>query len=128
MIPQILLSCYELLHGQQDPVFRDKIYEPVGIVLLVSTVVLSFFYYYGLNGVSAKYGRTWPHWGGVLIANAVLNLASVFLICYRAEMPDGLGTATLLLGVINAVYAAVGFFLASLVLKWGSPNARCTPF
>jgi hypothetical protein len=128
MLPKILVFCYELLHGTQDPVFRDQIYEPAGIALLISTVLLVFCYYYGINGLRARFSRTWPHWSGFLILNAIVNVGSILWIASRAEGIKVFGMPTLLLCFINAVYAALGFFIASAVFKWGSPNARRTPF
>lgn len=127
MLPNILIFFYELFHGSQDPVFRDEIYEPTGTVLMVSTLILLGIYYYGFNGIRAKFNKTWPHWGSFLIINMALNMLSVLFIAHRTNGVDLWGAPTLLLCLINAGYAAVCFCLASLIFKLGSPHASHTP-
>jgi hypothetical protein len=120
---------YALLHGQQDPIFEDKIYQPVGMMLLLSTLFIVVIYYFGFNGLRAKFSKK-GYWYVFLISDMILNFLAVIFIV-RALGGDHAGPfsfATLLLCLINAFYAGIVFFVFSSVLKMGSPHARRTPF
>jgi len=120
---------YALLHGQQDPIFEDKIYQPVGIMLLLSTLFIVGIYYFGFNGLRAKFS-TRRSWYAFLTFDVVLNfLAVIFIVrALGGGHADPFSFATLLLCLINALYTAIVFFVFSIILKMGSPNARRTPF
>jgi hypothetical protein len=128
MLPTFLVWLYEVLHGQQEnPVYRDEIYKSVGIGLIVTTLALTVVYYYILNGLWARFGRTWPNWIAFLILNVLINAALVLWITSNNDV-EVFTMTTLLLCLINALYAGFGFFLSSILFKWGSPHARRTPF
>jgi hypothetical protein len=126
MFPNAFTALYELLHGNQDPVFREQIYVPVGIILVISTLLICVLYYYFLNGLRAKFNKK-GHWIVALVCNAVLNIVSVLWVSTWQTDTQNIGTAILILCLINALYAAIAFTIASLIFKWGSPHASYTP-
>jgi peptidoglycan biosynthesis protein MviN/MurJ (putative lipid II flippase) len=126
MFPRAITTAYEFLHGKQDAVFRDEIYVPVGTILVISTIVLCVLYYYFLNGLRARFNRT-RHWALTLLLNVVLNTVAVAWISYGLSDDANFETAVLILCLVDALYAALAFTVASFALKWLSPHASCTP-
>jgi hypothetical protein len=126
MFPKAFTMAYELLHGKQDAIFRDEIYVPVGTILVISTLVLCALYYYFLNGLRARFNRT-GHWATTLLLNVLLNIVAVVWVSYGLSDDANFGTAVLILCLIDGLYAAIAFTLASLAFKWLSPHARYTP-
>jgi hypothetical protein len=129
MLETFFVTLFELLHGNQNnPAFRESVYFPAGVWLLLLTSVTVIFYYYVLNVVWARYSKTWPHWTIVAISSVLLNCVAVLLV--ERAVPDlallSPGSVSLLL--VDALYAFVAFFLLSMIAKWPSPNARRTPF
>ena len=125
MFPNAFTKMYELFLGQQDPVFREQIYATVGIILVISTLLMCVLYYYFLNGLRARFNRR-GHWIVALVCNVLLNIASVVWVSIWQTDAGDIGTAILLLCLINALYAAIAFIVASLLFKWGSPHASYT--
>jgi len=128
MLPDIVNFLYELLHGDQDPVYEDKIYLTAAITLVLSALALGIIFYYLLNGFRAKYSKTWPWWWLFLIATVVFNFVSVLFIAHDFPPAEAFSAVTFGLCFINAAYSAVVFFFLSLLLKLVSPHASKTPF
>jgi hypothetical protein len=126
MFPNAFTTIYELLHGKQQPIFREQIYATIGIILVISTLVICGLYYYLLNGLRARFNKR-AHWSAALMLNVLLNIASVVWVSTAQTDTGDIGTAILILCFINAFYAAIAFLVASLLFKWGSPHASCTP-
>ena len=76
MFPNAFTTIYELLHGKQEPVFREQIYAPVGVILVISTLLLCALYYYFLNGLRARFNKR-THWSIALVCNVLLNATAV---------------------------------------------------
>jgi hypothetical protein len=124
---------YELLIGKPEPpmetpLYRSEIFPDVGgVSLLLITVLMVLFYYYGLNHVmrTARFSH-WYHWLGVLILNAVVAFSFAIYYCRANEVtPD---SYVYWFAFANAFYSALFFFLFSLLFKWRSYNAARTPF
>jgi hypothetical protein len=121
---------YEFLHDSQSPVYEDKVYFTVGIWLILTTLLIGVIFYCVVNRLRAKYYKRWPHWGGCLILNMVIGFLVPIIIVHSLgdDQIGAFSPDTLLLSLINMLYAAVFFFLASMVLKWFSLSAKYTPF
>ena len=128
MLSDVVVFLYTFLHGEQDPVYEDRIYFAAAVVLTLSALAFGIVFYYVLNGFRAKYSKTWPWWCSFLFATALVNFASVFFIAHDSPPAEALSWPTLTLSMINAGYSAVAFFFISLLLKLWSPNASRTPF
>jgi hypothetical protein len=127
MLLRVFTFLFEFVMGRQEPVFRDQIYEPVGAVLIISTILLTLFFYYLVNGLRARFGKT-SHWGTVMACDAVFNVIAVLWISFRSVTTQPAAIPVVFLSLLDGFYAAMAFIIASLVFKWGSPNARRTPF
>jgi hypothetical protein len=109
--------------------FQNKIYPEIGIYFIFVTVVMALFFYYYLN---ARFGRYYTLKSWLLILG--LNSGIVWLVTYlraktilQGHVID-VSKQLLWIGIINAVYAALLFFVISVLIKWASPMGKRTPF
>ncbi len=124
----LYISCFELLHGRQDPVFRDYVYVPAGTGLLLISLLVALVFYYVVNGFRARFNRTRPHWFVAALVAVSLNILLLGVIEKQAPDLRLSSPASLNLFLIDALYAAIAFFCVSVLVKWFSPHARHTPF
>jgi hypothetical protein len=109
--------------------FQNRIYPEIGLYLLGITLLFSLIYYYWLNGRFGRY-YTLRSWLVVL----VVCFLTVWIVTYfRANVlldrpVIDVSKHLLWIGIINAIYSAILFFLFALVFKWGSPMGKRTPF
>ena len=127
MFAQIMTSLYEVFYSRQDPVFRDEIYPSIGLWLLLSTLALVIAFYYGLNWARAKYSKS-GYWWCFLLISVCINAFIVLFVAAKTDAVSWHDLDVITLAGLNAAYAGVAFFVASFLLKWRSPHARCTPF
>jgi FtsH-binding integral membrane protein len=128
MYQQAIIWFFETIHGNQDPIFRERVYIPLGAAILLITLLTAITFYYGLNLRRARFNRLWPHWGATLAVNAVCCFLATWIIAVsQGVLSSAPLAATILLSLIAAFYAAIGFYLASFVMKPLSPNASNTP-
>ena len=129
----IFTALYELIIGQQglpELLHRAGAYSSVGSLMLT----LSFFgmtvYYYVIN--HPRFNK-WSHW---LLTIGVISLIN-FLIAYfiadgvvwQSEgTVDGYIIQMITFGLANLIWTIVFSFLFSMCLKWGSRNAKYSPF
>jgi hypothetical protein len=128
MLQGLLSSVYGLLHGAQGPLFTEQIYPQIGAALLGLTLLSGLLYYYVFGWTTATLNMT-RHWVIALVINAVLCMVTVVGIS-RFELGgfDVDAPIVMSLVLIQGLYAALLFVIMSALIKWGSPNARCTPF
>lgn len=128
MIQDVFSTLYGFLHGAQGPIFTEQIYPQVGAALLVITVVAAALYYYWLGWTTATLNML-RHWFIALAINSafcmltVLGVSRLVLGGWDVDAP-----IVFTLSLIQALYAALLFTVTSVVIKWGSPHARRTPF
>jgi hypothetical protein len=128
MYQQAIIWFFEAMHGNQDPIFREQVYIPLGSAIILITLLTAVTFYYGMNLRRAWFNRPWPHWGATLAVNAVCCFVATWSIAvYQGALSSAPLAATILLSLIAALYAAIGFYLASLIMKPLSPNASSTP-
>jgi hypothetical protein len=109
--------------------FQNRIYADAGLWLLVLSIGFSVIYYYYLN---RRFGRYYSL--GAWFVLLFISSLSVWLATWirtRAILQDpsiDVSRQVLWMGLINAFYGAILFFLLALVLKWASPMGKRTPF
>jgi hypothetical protein len=119
----VLASLYELLHGtQSDPVYRDRIYLQAFTALIALTLAAAGVFYFVIGWVTARFILL-RHWTLCLIASSLLNAAAASAVAYQHN-----GGWNLPLAAAQAFYAAAAFTAVSAIFKFGSPNARRTPW
>ncbi|MBC8152639.1 MAG: hypothetical protein H7Z72_06990 [Bacteroidetes bacterium] len=124
----MFVSIYELWLGQNnDPIYADEIFTPVGLITLFVSLALAVIYYLGLGRWKAVFHRT-PQWVITLVVAAVFAFGYALFYAKdrtQADETDGYMTG---FGAVNAIYALIYFFVFSIGLKGFSIFARRTPF
>ncbi|MCB9018133.1 MAG: hypothetical protein H6544_05985 [Prevotellaceae bacterium] len=130
--------------GTQDYT-NPNVFNKIGLLVLLISLVLSFVYYYVLN--SAKWNRWW-HWLIVMFVCGIVNFY-VGVQSVLADFLDGnIGDCLMytrdenseiisqlinesdcwMFGVANMIVSMIFFFVLSFVIKWKSTNCKHTPF
>ena len=123
----IFSTVYGLLHGAQGPLFMDQIYPQSATALLVWSLIAAVVYYYVVGWFTATLNMP-RHWMVTLAVNSAVCMFTVLAICRFAIGTFDVGAPVLTLVLIQGLYAALLFVVLSAIIKWGSPNARRTPF
>ena len=124
----MFVSLYELWLGQNnDPIYADEIFTPVGLITLLVSLLLAAIFYLILGRWRSVFDGIGP-W--VITLVVVLIFAFAYAMWYAmdrtgADESDGYMTG---LGGVNALYAAIYFFVFSILLKRFSIFAKHTPF
>jgi len=113
--------------GFSGDIYDLFLYQKYGLVLFLSVITLVFAYYKLMD--KPKFAKI-LYWFIVLLIAVLFNF--VFLLTdARAELTaagfdyDG---EYLNLAIINAIYAAILFFITSLAVKYSSVNTSKIPF
>lgn len=128
MMQEWFASTYELVHGLQDtPLYADAIYPQMGAMLLISALAAAGIYYYVIGWRSARFVML-RHWTVALILNSIASMAIAWVVGWSLFGAWAIPGPMLRLVFIQGLYAAAAFALMSVLVKWGSRNARRTPF
>jgi hypothetical protein len=127
MVQDLFAAMYGLLHGAQGPLYIEHVYPQSGAALLGWTVITVSVYYYVVGWVSAEYNMT-RHWFVTLALNSAVSMMTALAVCRFAFGSWDLEAPVVTFTLIQGLYAALFFVVLSLAVKWGSPNARRTPF
>ena len=112
---------------------KINIFSLVGIITLIITIVLCFAYYYLIN--HPRFNRWWS-WLIVLITAAVINFGIAFGLTFSDNLNDNISSDIadisyfncLGFGFTNVIVSSLYFVIISLIIKWGSRNAKYSPF
>ena len=128
---------YELFGYVQD--FSEDLYEtgvnfPVGILMVLISAAGMAVYYYVVN--HPKFNR-WIHWLLVVGVLALINFGIAWamsdgaLFNYYFEVNQELPYPAMdfvTYSLVNAIWSVVFSFIFSMCMKWGSTNAKHSPF
>lgn len=109
--------------------FQNKVYPDIGLYLAGVTLITVLIYYYYLNAKFGRYYSIW-FWFLTLLSNSII----IFLITYMRTQSIlnspvcNINRHILYISFINAFFAALLFFIMSLIVKWKSPMGKKTPF
>lgn len=121
-------TLYELILGQNnDPIYRDEIFTPVGTITFFAALLLAALFYLGLGRWKAVFHRP-VHW--VIALAIMLAFAYGYAVGYALDRTGEASTDSYMngFGAVNALYASIEFLLFSILLKRFSIFARRTPF
>lgn len=125
---EFFYSIYDLLFRSEltDGMADENLCGPIGLSMVLITVILMTLYYYVLNSVRFS-KRKW--WFALVAIIAVIN----FII--GLAVPKSILTGQIansvefwLFPLINAALSVVLAFVWSMIIKWGSKHGRRTPF
>lgn len=119
---------YELLLGQNDdPIYVENIFTPVGVLTLLVTLALAVAFYLLLGRWRAVFHRT-PHWIITLVVVAIFAYAyAVYYALDQTNLPES-DSYMQGFGGVNLLYALIEFSIFSILLKRFSIFAKRTPF
>lgn len=131
MLNEFFASIYETFHYSNEfsgDLYNENIYQILGVVLLLSSILIPFLYYKVIDKV---------HFAKLLIWGIVVLIAVVFNFAFAYIYPNnlfvGLGLEYdsndyLSIAIVNAILALVLTFIFSLIFKNISTNTKKIPF
>ena len=127
MLLSVFSSLYEVFIGENPdyPEYREGIFSSVGLLTFLLAAVLAAIFYVGLGRWRPVFEKR-VHWVITLVLAALIG----FLLAYT-QAKGTLGATdsyTTRFALFNALYAAIYFFLFSILFKRFSVFARHTPF
>ena len=123
----LFTSLYEVFIGENPdyPEYREGIFSSVGLLTFLLGAVAAAIFYVALGRWKPVFEKP-VHWVITLVLTALIG----FLLAYT-QARGTLGATdsyTMRFALFNALYAAVYFFLFSILFKRFSIFARHTPF
>ena len=132
-------NLYELfgltwIEGFSNDMFDNGFYNPIGLVMFISIVVVGLAYYYVIN--HPRWNR-WFWWLLIGLLLAVANSITAWVMAdsmlvklyTEAEMVMPYGIPQFLpFCVIAGALTLFFFFVFSFIIKWGSRNCKHSPF
>ena len=116
------------LDNFSDDLYNNHLYIPVGLTLILSSLVLVGVYYYVIN--HPRFNR-WFHWLGYVAVIGVINFGVAYYTSYdtisRLYEQDPYQTQYYTFGLVNFLYALLFSLLFSYLLRWWSINCATTP-
>ncbi|MBQ7691158.1 MAG: hypothetical protein IJT30_08240 [Muribaculaceae bacterium] len=123
------VSAYESIYSVQgfsDQFFNADLYDMIPLLTIVIPWAAAGIYYYAINSV--RFDR-WYHWLVVLAVVMVVTPIVGYLI--NSSKFDELGVSyvaeSITFELVNMVWAALLFVVASFSIRWWSSNCRHTP-
>ncbi|KAA9331437.1 hypothetical protein F0P96_14430 [Hymenobacter busanensis] len=113
--------------SSETPVYREVIFPNIGLLNIGITLALLVLFYLVINRYMrvATFSRP-RHWALFLGLNALI--AFVIVIAQANGQNVESHSYIYWLALLNAIYAAVFFFILSLIFRKLSVNASTTPF
>lgn len=120
-------SLYQLFLGvNDDPTYEETIFGTVGLVTVLTSIGLAAIFYLLINRWKSVFnGRI--HW--IILLFLVMILGFTFAVMFSkagTEMP--MDNYMIVFGVVNLFFAALIFFLVSILFKRWSIFAKNNPF
>ncbi|GAA4447898.1 hypothetical protein GCM10023189_04940 [Nibrella saemangeumensis] len=121
-------SLYELWLGQNnDPIFADEIFTPVGMLTLLFALIVAAVFYLLLGRWKPVFDNT-THWIITLVVVAIFGFVYALQYAKDRTGADEADSYMQGFGGINALYAVIFFTIFSALLKRFSIFAKRTPF
>lgn len=127
-------ALYELITSQETDLskllYDNKIYIPVGIVMLLLSLGGMVIYYYVIN--HPRFCR-WYHWFLTAFVFCLVNFAVAYLMADGVVWDtygttDGFVLQIITFAFANAFWTLLFSFAFSMGVKWKSTNAKHSPF
>ena len=116
------------LDNFSDDVYNSRLYIPIGLTLMLSSLALVGVYYYVIN--HPRFNR-WFHWLIYVGAIGVINFGIAYYMSYSTISElyerDPYQAQYYTFGLVNFLYALVFSLLFSYAIRWWSINCSTTP-
>ncbi|MBR1804314.1 MAG: hypothetical protein IJ775_05360 [Muribaculaceae bacterium] len=123
------VMAYESIYavaGYSDQLYNLGLYDMIPLITIAVAWAVAGIYYYGINSV--RFDR-WYHWL-VMLALAML-LAPIVGYMVNSHIFDENGLSyvaeSLTFELVNMMWTALLFIVASFSMRWWSTNCRHTP-
>lgn len=132
-------NLYELfgltwIPGFSEDMYKNGFYNPIGIVMFVSVVIVGLLYYYVIN--HPRWNR-WFWWLLIGLVLALCNMVSAWVMADSmlvklysdAEMVMPYDIVEFLpFSLVAGLLSLFFYFVFSFIIKWGSRNCKHSPF
>lgn len=127
---------YEMIsyfEGFSDVMYENSLYIAIGFCMVLIPIVVLTLYYYVVN--SRRFNRWWQ-WLLLVIIICAVNFGIAFGVSYNgiydvfgtAEVGFPLVASCVGFAFIDVLWTFVISFVWSMIVKWGSPQCKWTPF
>ena len=131
---------------QTQLIDNDIVYNKIGLIALgISFLLVLAYYYWPLN--HPRFNRWWS-WLIIFLSSSIINLFIGYAITYRDFSNGSIGDCLMytrdqsgqiishliyesdcwMFGVSNFIVSAIFFIALTFIFKWGSRNAKYSPF
>ena len=123
------VNAYEAVYavsGFSDQLYNLGLYETIPLITIAVAWAMAGIYYYAINSV--RFDR-WYHWLVMLALVVLIAPIAGYAVNSHVFDENGLSYATesLTFEMVNMMWAAVLFVVASFSMRWWSTNCRHTP-
>jgi len=117
---------YISINNFSDNMFTSGTYVPVGLIMIISSLLSELFYYFFLSSYGNFYKRI--YWFSWMVLIAVIN----FIVAYSFSLSTIGLEATFLeyftFSMVNVLWTMIFCFVFSIAFKFKSIKASRTPF
>lgn len=123
------VPAYEMVYavsGFSDQLYNLGLYDTIPLITIAVAWAAAGIYYYAINSV--RFDR-WYHWLVMLALVAVIAPIAGYAVNTHLFDENGLSyvAESLTFEMVNMMWAAVLFVVASFSVRWWSTNCRHTP-
>ena len=131
---QKLYEMFGYNQGFSDNLYNTGTYSPIGILMFAISLVGMAIYYYAIN--HPRFNR-WYNWLFVVLILCAINLGIAFFKAYSViegvfqQQNQAVPYPTMNFiefSLTNVFWTIISCLLLSLIIKWGSTNAKYSPF
>ena len=116
------------LDNFSDDLYNARLYIPIGLTMLLSSLALMGVYYYVIN--HPRFNR-WYHWLLYVVLIGLLNFGVAYFISYneisQLYEQDPYNSQYYTFGLVNFLYTCLFSTLFSYLIRWWSINCATTP-
>ncbi len=128
LVSGLFVFLYEIILQYRDPIYRLEIFDFCGwLCLLVIPLLGLIAYYYVAGWFYAKYNSR-RDYSIALLITATVSAITAYVYSFVISGTSLFNPEVLVFTLSNFIYSIVFFVVLSFVVKWWSPNSKCTPF
>lgn len=120
---------YISVNNFSDNMFTSGTYVPIGLIMIISSLLSELFYYFFLSSYGNFYKKI--HWFLWIVFIAIFNFFVAYFTSRSAMTHEGFGYTFFeyfTFSMVNVLWTMFFCFLFSIVFKFKSVRASRTPF
>jgi len=106
-------------------------YEYAGWILVITSILVAAVYYFYFGNKSPKYATTMKWFFSALISAVLVLLVTANVIgfmTFEAQRVTEIVPEVWLFSIYNFAFSFIFYFIISMLFKYGSKDAKYTPF